>query len=192
MEEIMYSPYSDLEKMFETPKAFLFKVSINGKEYFCRVNTLSHITKPVSGSLEIYPNVMAFQRGEAPSHRMIVDNKEVIGIEVIDTKFDGKPAPINVILAYCNAIDEIKEDADIGVIRRNIPPLIENLMGAVEEYILEYPSYNPPYTVDVINELIGECKNAKDNSTGEERKKIITNVKHVVSFQISSLVRLSS
>jgi hypothetical protein len=134
---------------------------------------------------------MAFQRGEVASETMLVNNEEVMGIEVIDTKIDRKPAPINVIMFYCNTIDEIKKDADIWTVKNNLPKYLENLLEAVREYCIEFNMPNALPTIDIIEELILGFRSADNMMPEQKRKDMIREAKEVVSFQISRLINLS-
>lgn len=173
----MYSPHSDLYKMFHTPDFILFRVKIKESEYFGRVDTINtqrpYTPQPVSGTFITFENQQGFETG-IPISIILVDATTVEGIEAIDIL---NPAPLNAILAACNEIDEItqiKPATDIGLIHYEIPVYIEYLLAAMLEFEqLHDLKHNEKIFAD-IEAIRKQLSGSPDNATETERKKILT------------------
>ena len=189
----MYSPHSDLHKMFYTPEYIVFRVEINGKEYLGRPNTLriKHPFDPgdhQSAIFYTYSSVQSFMAGYI-GDQIQVTSEEIRGIEAIDTV---NPEPLNKILAACNDIYNINPKADIGIIRRNIVPLLVTLSTALQEYeqVHELSRYEGVY--DDIEALILECAKCPADLSEGGRANFVRSLKEKISVDVSRLIELSA
>lgn len=191
----MYSPHSDLYKMFHTPDFILFRVKIKGSEHFGRVDTINtqipYKQQPVSGTFITFDGQNGFEAG-IPVSIIPVDAATVEGIEAIDIL---NPAPLNAILAACNEIDEItqtKSAADIGLIRYEIPVYIEDLLAAMLEFEqLHDLKHNEKIHAD-IEAIRKQLSSSPDNATELERKKVLTECRETIAACVSTFIELAA
>lgn len=188
----MYSPFSDLFKMFHTPDFIIFRVLINDKIYLGRPNTMSVDNLFTGGKNQkaeffTYSSIEAFIQGEVLD-KLIVTAPEINGLEAIDII---NPEPLNKILSICLEFDNISEKSDIGIIKRSIPETLEQLLIAIENYEKLHNSDKYEIAYDFIDEVINDCKNASYTLSELDKKKLIINSKEKVSVKISNLIEFS-
>ena len=189
----MYSPHSDLYKMFHTPNFIVFRVDIGGKEYWGRPNTIrvEHPFKPglnQQGTFDVYSNVQSFLQG-AISDQIPVTSVTIKGIEAIDTV---NCEPLDNILSTCFEISNIPSKADVGIIRRNIPDMLVRLELALEEFegIHNFVKYKLAH--ECIEELISECKSCPHDLSENGRINLVRDLKEKVSVSVANLIELST
>lgn len=178
--------------MLLSPEFIIFRVEIDGKEYLVRPNTLylDHpwTPKKQSAKLNIFSSLQSFKCGYL-SGEISVTSADVIGVEAIDTV---DPIPLNTILAACNELENINLRADIGVIYRNIAPILHRLMEAMEdfEHIHDLRRYETAY--EDINDLIHDCSKCRPDMSELERSNFVRDLKERVSVRVSRLIELAS
>ena len=189
----MYSPHSDLHKMFYTPEFIVFRADIKGQQFLGRPTTL-HIDHPwVPGRnqqavFQTFSSVQSYLAGyidlEIP-----VTSMDIKGIEAIDTI---DPDPLNKILAACNDINNIKDIPDVGILWRNIAPLLDNLVRSLEAYedIHGQARYEKVY--DDIEDIRNECMRCPANLSDNSRAGIARNMKEKISFDVTRLIEMGS
>lgn len=188
----MYNPLSDLHKMFWTPEFVVFRVEINGKQYLGRPNTI-HVKHPYdpgtnqSGIFRTASSVQAFLAGYIDDE-IPVTSATVKGIEAIDT-IDR--VPLDKILAACNDINNIPVRADIGVIRRNIAPMLDRLMAALEawEHVHDFPRFEVIY--EDLDDLKKEVSSAPFNLSEQGRESTVRNMKERVSARVTRVIEMA-
>lgn len=189
----MYSPHSDLHKMFYTPEFIVFRVEIESKEYLGRPNTLQikHPFDPGTNQKAIFytfSSIQSFQAGYI-SDQIQVTSATIKGIEAIDTI---SREPLNNILAACNEINNIHESADAGIIRRNISPLLLRLSAALEKYEETHNLARFEVVYEDITELINECTKCPYDLSENGRASIVRNLKDRISVGVTRLIELSA
>lgn len=185
----MYSPYSDLEKMFWTPNYILFRCLIDGKEYFGRPKDI-HMgdvsnQKFRHCSFQYWDSFGQYLSGTMPRILEEVTTNRVIGLEAIDSLSNKEPSTLSQILSLCNEIAQIPEASDIGIMRNNIPAILDRLLNVIEIYSLEHPKAYTKNSIYSIDELKTEFENIDDSLKSEQyRKEKIVNLKEKLSQNI--------
>ncbi len=189
----MYSPHSDLYKMLHTPEFILFRVDINGKEYLGRPCTITvdhpyGETTNQKGVFRTFDSEQSFLSGNV-SEEIQVTSTTIKGIEAIDSV---DRTPLNNILAACYETSQIPERPDIGIVRRNITPVLERLLAALSDYETLHHLAHYEVAFDDIEELINECKLCPTDLSENGRASIVRNLKKKISVNVSNLIEFSS
>ena len=187
----MYSPLSDLQKMFYSPEFVVFRVDINGKEYLGRPNTIPYHYDPGAKqkvTFITYSSVQSFMAGYI-SDEIQVTSADLKGIEAIDTV---SSEPLRKILAACNNIENIPVQANVGIILRNVVPMLVTLSGAMEEYEQAHNLIRFETVYEDIEDLMKECAKCPLDLHESRRSSMIRNLKERVSFDVTRLIDLSA
>jgi hypothetical protein len=157
----MYSPFDDLQKMWLTPHYILFKVDINGKQYYGRVSSL--ISKPFNGKFEGFDNLFAAQSG-SPGIEIRVSPEEITGLEAYDSFSNQDPSPFSKILLACIKFDKI------STIDENATLIVQNIINAIEDFTKEHQEAknNTANTIANIKELLAEYSNETNSKENAE------------------------
>lgn len=143
-------------------------------------------------SFQYWDSIGQYLSGTMPQLLEGVTSNRVVGIEAIDSLSEQDPSNLAGLLSICNEFAELNEDADMGVIKRHIPEMLERLYSKVQEYGVEHPkayTENPLYS---FNELIAEFENIGDSlGTEQYRKDKIAYLKERISYHIHQLFSLS-
>lgn len=185
----MYSPYSDLEKMFWTPNYILFRCLIDGKEYFGRPKDI-HMgdvsnQKFRHCSFQYWDSLGQYLSGTMPELLEEVTANRVVGLEAIDSLSNKKPSTLSKILSICNEIDQLNELEDIGFMKTSIPEKLERFKITVQEYEEEHKKAYTQNLIYLIDEYKTEFENIGDSLNSEQyRKEKIVNLKEKLSQNI--------
>lgn len=184
----MYSPHSDLVKMFYSPSFIVFRVLIdNEKEYWGRPSTIrtGPFDHPIyDGKFDIYASIDGFMRGNILGN-IEVKKEQIKGLEAYDII---NPEPLKRILSICNEFESIPNNADIGIIKIVVPEILNRLLVALNDFqdLHEYQKFEAYY--DDIEETISQCENALYTVTNQQREDLINYSKERVSTRVTWLI----
>jgi hypothetical protein len=188
----MYSPYSDLYKMLLTPTFIVFRVKINGIEYFGRPDMLN-VEHPFIGGKKQYGIFKSFKSmGEyqsgTVSKEINVTSDEIIGIEAIDTI---NPIPLIDILSACNELPKKYNEGSYNLIKYNIPDTLQKLLVSIKEYSKIHNCTKNYGLYDDIEDVINDCKNADASISGIKLENLIRDSIEKVSIRVCNLIEFS-
>lgn len=188
----MYSPHNDLHKMFYTPEFIVFRVDINGKEYLGRPNTIQikHPFDPGQNQKAIfytYSSIESFLQGNI-SKEIRVTAQEIKGLEAIDTV---NSEPLNKLLSICNDLNNLSQKSDVGIIRRNIPVILSQLLIAIDEYENVHGCLKYDIAYESIEECVNDCRNCPYDLSEIGRANLIRDLKEKISVHVSNLIEFT-
>jgi hypothetical protein len=177
--------------MFHTPELILFKVEINGKQYYGRPNTLyvENFFKPNPNQKALfytYVDERSYLQGNRDGE-IQVTALEIKGLEAIDTV---KREPLDKILFHCNELSKCKQD--MWYISKAIPKILSELIIAIEEYedIHSCKKYEVLY--DDIEEIVNNCNAYPINAPEMSRSNLVRDIKEKISYRIDNLIEFSA
>lgn len=186
-------PYSSLQNMMIPPNYLLYKFSIDGIQYYGRVQWLHYDQKfnvPSSGTINIYNSVEDFKNGISDKDIEATADKVVI-LDVIDTHSASHPSPINSLINICANLNNIPNNTDIGTLRRNIPNMLEELSYSIQDFSTIHPAAKNIDALEDIKGFINDCKKSPDNFSVEEKALFIMNLKERIYYLVDNLIRFS-
>lgn len=192
----MYSPYSDLEKMFWTPSYILFRCLIDGEEHLGRPKDIHmgdiHNQKFKHCRFQYWDSIGQYFSGTMPKLLEEIKSSQVVGLEAIDTISKKEPSTLSKILTVCNEISLIENNADIGFLIFTIPEILGKLSNVIGEYGEEHPKSYTGNPIYYINEMKAEFENIDPALNSDQyRKDKIINLKEKVSLNIHQMFSLS-
>jgi hypothetical protein len=178
--------------MIHTPGFIVFRVEIEGKEFLGRpisvgVDSIWNPGVNQQGLFQTYSTIQSFMAGYI-NNEMKVTSETIKGIEAIDTVDNG---PLNNIFTACHEIDDIPSIADIGVIKRYVPKILQALSASLTAYEELHNLNRYALVFEEIDQLAKECGTLPYNLSEIERKNFIRNLKEKVSINVTRLIELS-
>ncbi|MBI3718680.1 MAG: hypothetical protein HY252_08805 [Sphingobacteriales bacterium] len=161
----MYSPLNSLEEMWNTPHYILFKVLINGKEYYGRPgNAIAEpFDKIISARFNRYNSLLSAQSSSV-GEEVIIKPSDIMGLEAFDIVSSKSPSPFSKILDTCNTIGQVEKISEMTLL------LIDNLIDAIEEFIKEHPKTEEEgvNAIDLLNQTKIHFTNEEYSSENTE------------------------
>lgn len=189
----MYSPHSDLYKMIHTPGFIVFRVSVDGKEYLGRpisvgVDNFWQPGPNQSATFQIYRSMQDFMAGYIQSE-IQVTSANTIGLEAIDAY--GRES-LDSILSACFEISEINPKADIGIIKRVIPDMLNRLAETLNEFEQLHNLIRYERAYYYIEDLALDCHRCRYDLSEVERADMVRNIKEKVRIAVTNLIEFAT
>lgn len=192
----MYSPYSDLQKMWNSPNYLVFRFSVDGKEYFgrpidvlCKKENADSPTTLVGYRYIIYNNLIDFRNGLEKERVEIYKSQFIVGKEVVDSISLQNPSPINLLLESCNRLDSFKNVIEIGLLKRIIPDILNEIYSYTKDFLSEHPRGNERDLRHFIDKYIKEIETIPYSASKLEIDNLFRDIIEVISSEISIIIR---
>lgn len=100
-----------------------------------------------------------------------------------------RPTSLAQVLANCHSLENINRDADIGIIKHNIPPILDGILTTIYMFLEKHPRGFINNLDFFVNRYKTKIEQAPYDMDINERRELIRDIKEGISSEISIIIR---